>query len=265
MSDDQEEKQAFESNPLLKDSNDAGQSSGQVMDKPKTGRGRKVLSVVLVIILIAAAAGGMYYWQQQQAKKQAAELQSQIDALKKQVTDAEQKAKDAEAANADDTANWKSYTIAPDKLTFKYPGSWQLKTTSDGYANLTSPNKFLLAFSTGQGLGGNCDADCQSHNLSSQVLADLSYYSQPLYAVVNGLKDDSVYGNKVIRFNVIPTKTCYYNTCYGYTGKNSKVPMIITGGFVDAKGSYIYMDPGKFTNDKDTQEAVEILKTLKYN
>lgn len=234
---------------------------------PTPGRsgGKTWLWIVLVIVLIVAAAGGVYYWQQQQAKKQKAELQSQIDALKKQVSDAEQKAKEAEAANADETANWKSYTITADKLSFKYPTSWRLTTTKDGYASLMSPNKFMVSFATGQGLGGACIDDCPAHNVQNQVLAELSYYTAPLYAVVNGLKDTSKYGEKTIQYNVITEKTCYYNICYGYTGKNSKVPIIITGQFVESVGGKaVYVEPAKFVSDPDVKTSISILKTLSY-
>lgn len=80
MLDDKEEKAAIEDNPLLTDDKTG---SSQVMAKPRTGRGKKVGITILVIILIAATAGGVYYWQQQQMKKQKAELESQIESLKK--------------------------------------------------------------------------------------------------------------------------------------------------------------------------------------
>lgn len=131
MGDDKEEQQAITNNPLLDGDGKSGdQAPGQVMDKPKTGRGKKAVVFLLVIVLIAAAAGGVYYWQKQKANKQADELKSQIDALKQQVADAEKKAKEVEAADADETKDWKTYTFDKTGLSVMYPSDWVTKDIS---------------------------------------------------------------------------------------------------------------------------------------
>ncbi len=72
-------------------------NSPDIDSSPQVSRNKTWLIVLLGIVLVCAVAGGVYYWQQQQAKKQASELQSQIDNLKKQVADAEKKATEEEA------------------------------------------------------------------------------------------------------------------------------------------------------------------------
>lgn len=122
MLDDKQEKEAIEDNPLLDDKDASGPDNEQVMDKPRTGRGKKLLSVVLIILLVLGAAGGVYYWQQQQAKKQQAQLQSQIDDLKKQVAEAERNAAEAKVSPAPAAPTTK--TISKSTFSITLPKSW---------------------------------------------------------------------------------------------------------------------------------------------
>ena len=100
------------------------------------------------------------------------------------------------------------------------------------------------------------------------VLGELNFASNPLYVVVNGLKIDSVAGKAYTRFNVIPSKECYENICYGFGNKNGDGRITIIGGyFVVNQGmglDYKYVDPNEFANSLDVKTAVSILKTLHY-
>lgn len=159
MGDDKEEQQAITNNPLLDGDEKSGdQAPGQVMDKPKTGRGKKAVVFLLVIVLILAAAGGVYYWQKQKANKQAADLQSQITDLKKQVVDAEKKAKEVESKSNSQSDS--TITVQEKEYSIELPSGWE-KTTSQTvassitytYENTSSGDFFRVAVDT-QGDGG---------------------------------------------------------------------------------------------------------------
>ena len=96
-------------------------NSPDIDSSPQVSRNKTWLIVLLGIVLVCAAAGGVYFWQQSVAKKQQAELQSQIDNLKKQVADAEKKVKETEVANVDETKDWKTYNNTYWSYSIKYP------------------------------------------------------------------------------------------------------------------------------------------------
>ena len=159
---------------------------------------------------------------------------------------------------------WKNYQLPDEKLSFSYPQNWKLKTESTGSIgtrySVTSPNNFNLIFITSlDGLGGGCDEVCQSQNIKNTVLGTLNFSTKPLYIVVNGFKDKTNPLKAEISFNVIPTKTCWSNLCYGFNGKNTPSVTIIEGAFPGK-----LMTPVEFTNSADVKTAVSILKTLTY-
>jgi hypothetical protein len=158
------------------------------------------------------------------------------------------------------TLDWKTFTLPNEKLSIQYPSDWKLQKTDSTLPTyqLTSPNKFYLTFMTEiDGIGGDCDSQCQSHNIPNVNLGKLDFYTRPLYVVVNGFKDKFA-GEAVIGFNVITEKTCWANICYGFAGKNSPGTVSVYGSF----GSLIPTD--QFVNSPDVKTALLILGKLTY-
>ncbi len=169
--------------------------------------------------------------------------------------------------------NWKAYTMPIEKLTIRFPPDWTLTKQSfpeDPTAEsvtFTSPSNFQLSFTTGGQYKGECNADCQSHNIPNILLDTLNFYSKPLYVVVHGLKDDSSFGSARTLFSVIESKSCFDNLCGGYTGKRGRI-VVIQGGFIkqiDKKtSSYTNISANDFVNSADVKTAIKMLKNIHY-
>jgi hypothetical protein len=221
----------------------------------------QILVIIILFILIGA---GAYYF----GTKKGGVLPTPMEAPPSTTTTT------TVSLTTDPTANWKTYVIAQEKITFKYPNNWIISFVEDqSQTILTSPNNFQLNFRTGiDGLGGGCPTECQERNLKNVVLDTLNFYQVPLYVVVNGLKDGSDVEKPFIRFNVITEKTCWTNICYGFQGKNSFGIVIITGGFTEDKkatteistGGFVYMPVDEFVVSNDVKTALTILENLKY-
>lgn len=179
---------------------------------------------------------------------------------------------DATIMDLPDSNNWMSYTMPNEKLSFKYPSDWKIEGNTNqpgqnGFpyltesVSLTSPNGFKIGISTGgQGFGGGCEYNCQCENLDNYVLGTLNFKSSPEYIVVHGLKENSVYGNASIRFEVIPYKYCWDNLCYPDGAKNTQGVLSISGTWNNSK----FMQPNAFISSPDVKTAVSILETLHY-
>lgn len=169
-----------------------------------------------------------------------------------------------DASTQSTSANSTSYKVQFDNFTLSYPEGWNIKEIDTGVI-LRGPNNFKVSLHTGQGLGGVCDEDCQNLNIENRTLATFTYFPSPLYAVMNGMRDDTVFlGNKVTVFNVLPVQNCYYNVCYGYKGKYTDKIIIIKGGYTDDNDNFTYINPDTFANSAEVQTALEILATIKY-
>jgi len=167
---------------------------------------------------------------------------------------------------------WQLYTIPEENLKITFPSNWKLKRDSrdTSYYVIVSPNNFCLSFRYGlDGLGGGCDEECQKHNITNIVVETLTFYDSPLNVVVYGLKEDDRGSKAFIAFNVLPRKSCWANTCYGFEGKNTRGTFIITGGYrTDPDKLYqsvdVYMAPEKFIISSDVQTALDILRKISY-
>lgn len=159
------------------------------------------------------------------------------------------------------TIEWNEFELPLEKFTFKYPTDWRLiLDDKQQIYTVISPNKFKLTFRPGlDGLGGGCDEECQQHSIENVIIDTLNFYDQPLYVVVNGLKDNYTGHNPAyIAFNVVPEKVCLWNICYGFKGKNSPGTTMITGSF----GAF--MPTNEFINSSDVKTALKILESIRY-
>ena len=105
----------------------------ELNDKPKINWKRLLITVGIVIVTAGAIGGSVYYVMNQQAQKdkESAEktvqdLQTQIDDLKKTDTTTIPTTNTGTTATTDETANWKTYSNASAKMSFKYPSSWSI-------------------------------------------------------------------------------------------------------------------------------------------
>lgn len=164
----------------------------------------------------------------------------------------------------------KTYILAHENLSFQYPESWKLTAQKpdatfelNSKANvieLESTDGFTLIWQYGiDGVGGYCDEECEKNNLPTEVLATLDFYGSPLYVVLNG-RNTSDFGPADLRFSVIPEKTCQYNICYGFEGKNTKGIVKITG----RQAVVGTPSPERFKSTQGYKEALQILKSMKY-
>jgi hypothetical protein len=177
------------------------------------------------------------------------------------------------------TNGWKSLFIPNEKLTLQYPSTWTVMQQNMAWPTyyLISPNNFVLGISTDVGgLGGACPSStCLQINIPNIDIGTLNFYKQPLYIVVNGPKTNinPPSTNTYIQFNVITSKDCFANICYGFWGENSSGTVIIIGRFIKNisalnTNTFFYADdtmqPDQFINSGDVKTAVAILKTLHY-
>jgi hypothetical protein len=211
--------------------------------------------LLVVIIIIVLGFIGYYVWGQ---GKQDKLMGNNSDASESSPTV-------TSTANTSEPVINRSYRVEFDKFSFQYPAGWTVNDNDANRVLLLGPNGFRVLFMNADGLGGACVEECPSSNIPNQTLATLNYYTKPLYVVLNGIKDKSIYGDMVTVFNVIPEQSCYYNICYGYQGKfDLNHETIIRGSFIDMNGNSTYVEPSKFVSSPEVKAALKILGTIKY-
>lgn len=235
--------------------------------KPESANNRrktlKIIGIVVAaVIVVAGAVYSVYAWQQgQQAQSNTSDANTQTAPKEEEATPTP-----TPAPSTNPYEGWLSDTLKYEKVTFKYPSTWNLTNTSTPYsenypvtpgfdkATLVSPTGLTLTVSTGvYGIGG-----------------------APFYGKILSVTPiETLGGSYFLGFGTgggDPNSDVAYSGMVATTSSGGRWPasknISVSGGTPINNISLSYADDGKpvsvFQNDASYNDALLIIKSLGY-
>jgi hypothetical protein len=217
--------------------------------------GKIALQVFALALLLSIVAYGVYAWQNSRVAK----LETQVENLAKN----SDKNKDAAT---DPYAGWKSYTTKNEKITFKYPSNYRLKTEDSGsngisypgmdVVQLTSPTGYVTSMSLGiSGIGGAC-VDSKVA-LAEKVVVT----GRPMY--INYVDTGDGYVSSILLARS-PEFACLggfmSENVYADPEKTQQAANLVSA----SSDSYKVKSVNEYKNNADVKNAVLIIKSMSY-
>lgn len=112
----------------------------------------------ILLILIFIAIGSVYSWQHKKVtnlNKQVATLSSQVNSLEKQASNKQtsKSSSNSTTSTLNTYSGWKTYTLKYEKLSFKFPSTWKIVSTSNlnnaDSVQFSSPDGFNFSIADG--------------------------------------------------------------------------------------------------------------------
>lgn len=237
------------------------EAAKQVMPAEKKPN-RAPLVIFAILILVALVGYGVYAWQ----NNRVAQLEKQVADLKKTEPTTTQTAK----APEDPYKGWSSYTTKYEKLTFKYPADFTLKTdyTPGGNGGI-NPGSEVITLVSGSGLklriwngadgiGGSCP-DCTYPKIDTVKLFGATNFMNYV---------DS--GDGLISQITIATQResyisgLYYTKNIKLSGSNQPAGCLYNIGYYDNSGTTVPKKLSVYTADPNTATFKKVVESFSY-